>query len=145
MTRPLAFLLLLSAIACARKDAPATGAADTARTSIGMGGPQVVPRFVGNWQRPSPLHAGRQEAMTLAAGGGLTLQNICTERGLTWQEQPDNILALTSRIDEAHPQREERYTVRAFTSSMLVLKGEGYLGGRWARADSAIQDSCAAP
>ncbi len=143
MTRPLAFLLLVSAIACARKDAPAAGAVDTARTSIGMGGRQVVPRFVGNWQRPSPLQAGRQEAMIMAAGGGLTLANICTEHGLTWQEMPDNILALSSRIDEVHPEREERYVVRAFDSTVLMLKGDGYLAGRWMRTTTAVQDSCA--
>lgn len=144
MTRPLALFLALTLLGCTRKDAPAAGTGDSGRTSIGMGGPQVVPRFVGSWQRPSPVHPGQQESMTMVAGSALSLGNICTEHGLAWQEQPDNVLALTSRIDDAHPPQEARYTVRAFTSTMLVLKGDGYLGGRWTRADSAVQTSCAA-
>jgi hypothetical protein len=143
MTRRLMLLLALAVLGCAKKEAPAPAATDSGRTSVGMGGSQVVPRFVGIWQRPSPVRPGQQEAMTMAAGGALTLGNICTEHGISWQELPDNILGLTSRTDEAHPQREERYTVRAFTSTMLVLKGDGYLGGRWTRSTTDVQDSCA--
>lgn len=81
--------------------------------------------------------------MTLAPSGALTFSNVCTQLDVSWAELPGSVLSLTARADAAQPAQETRFHILALDNTTLLLKGDGYLSGRWTRAASAVQDSCA--
>ena len=83
--------------------------------------------------------------MIMEVGGGLKFINICGRRGVSWAEAEGDSLGLTTTADAAQPATEARYHIRAFTDSVLVLKGEGTLGGRWMRATASVEDRCPGP
>jgi hypothetical protein len=80
--------------------------------------------------------------MTLGAEGALTLGNVCGEHGVTWAGVPGDSVSLTSQSDSSPTPHEVRYHVRALTDSMLVLKGDDYLGGRWIHGAAPVTTSC---
>ncbi len=140
---PLTLLLLLPA--CTRKPAPAAADSATIRTSVGMGGSLVVPRFVGTWSRPAPARAGQMEAMVMERGGGLKFVNVCTMRGVSWAEIPGDSLALTTSVDNTPAPAERHFHLLRFTDSVLALEGTGYEAGNWVRSPAPVENSCPNP